>query len=164
MTAQFVRMNFTAFLCLTSFSAPALAADPNALPIWKPDSRIVAELGEVFSDSHVRIRPAPGFVRCDVELDPKLEDAGLRNYGWSPTGSFPNTENMTVVFTPFAKPSSDALDKSIAGMKDSIEKNLQNAKFGKTRRGRFLGNEARAGRYFRVHSWCRDSCFLSGLD
>jgi hypothetical protein len=76
-----------------------------------------------------------------------LAERGVYNYGWTPEGAFPSLRNLSVVLAPFAKPSSSALDKTVNGMKTSIQRSLQDVRFGDVRRGLFGGIEARSGQY-----------------
>jgi hypothetical protein len=55
--------------------------------------------------------------------------------------------NFAVALTPFAKPSSAALDETLEGMKDSFARNFQPIKYSKTERGLLHSNEALMGTY-----------------
>lgn len=133
--------------CCILLAGSATAQDGDELPVWVPDKNVVARLGERFADARMSIRPPRDLKRADRPNPPIMADRGIYNYGWTPGGAFPSLRNLSVGLTPFAKPSSSALDKTVDGMKKAIQRNLQEVEFGEVRRGRFGGIEARFGQY-----------------
>jgi hypothetical protein len=138
-------------LCLLQFLVSTdarTALGEEALETWKAPDNAAAELGELFSDSQIIIRPPRGLQKANGPKVPQeLEKHGVHGFGWTPDGAFPSSTNLSVSLTPFAKPSSDALDKTIKGMKNSISSALQEVKFGTVESGMFRNHEARWGTY-----------------
>jgi len=123
------------------------AQNGDELPVWTPDKNVVARLGERFADSQISIRPPRDLKKANRPNPPRMTDRGIYNYGWTPGGTFPSLRNLSVGLTPFAKPSSSALDKTVKGMKNAIQRSLEEVEFGEVHRGRFGGIEARSGQY-----------------
>ena len=123
------------------------AQDKPELREWAADQEIIARLGEPFADSQISIRAARDLKRVDRPNPLELADRGIFNYGWTPDGSFPNVTNLSVALTPFKQPSAAALDKTVEGMKKSVQRNLQEVQFGDVQKGTFREQEARLGQY-----------------
>ncbi len=134
------------FLCQCSVD---VFAQSDKLLDLKPDPMLVAQLGEAFEDAQISIRPPRRLKRIDLPTPPELTTRGIHSYGWTPDGvaGRGNSENLSVTLTPFAQPSSDALDKTIEGMLETIQARAQPATFGKVQRGMFNGFEARSGTF-----------------
>ncbi len=133
--------------CLSPVVGTAGAQNKTPLPVWKPNADIVEQLDEVFVDSRISIRPPRSLQKADRPNPPEMTEIGVYNYGWTPGGAFPSLRNLSIVLTPFARPSSDALDKTVAGMKKSIQEKLKQVEFREVEQGEFQGIEARAGSY-----------------
>lgn len=133
----------TLALLLLTHSPGALAQDAKANPEWSADPKLVEQLADAFTDSHISFRPTPGMKPRQIILDPEVSAAGVRHYGWTRDGVFPCTEFVNVLLTPFSKPSPDALDKMTAGL---IRLGMPDA-FNGIKHGRFRGVEARSGSY-----------------
>lgn len=143
----------------------ACAQGEAPLPVWKPSASVVEQLGEAFVDSRICIRPPRSLQKADRPNPPEMTKIGVYNYGWTPGGVFPSPRNLSVVLVPFARPSSDALDKTISGMKKSIQENLKQVKFGEVKRGEFGGIEARSGSFTATISGEKIIAFyLVGID
>ena len=134
-------------VCVSIFTIVATGEDSGTLTDWKADDKTVASLAEPFSDARISFRPLSKYEAFEKKFEPELAKLGVAGYVWTPGGQLPSPENTTVMLTPFAKPSSDALDKTIGGMQSSLQKNHPDIKFGKIRKGLFRGLEARAGSY-----------------
>jgi hypothetical protein len=130
-----------AYACGTS----AIAQSASDLREWSANEGVVARLGDVFTDSRISIRLPKGLQRAVLPDPPP--GTGLYKYGWSPGGVFPSTEMFSIVLTPFAKPSSEALDQMVGSMKATIKENLKNVEFSATGKGRYRGVEVCAGEY-----------------
>jgi hypothetical protein len=136
-----------------------------ALPAWRFNDKDVARLTEPFTDSRITLRLPHGLKKVDREYPPELAKAGVYAYGWTPSGTQPSPKNFSVTLTPFAKPSKEALDKTIKGMKESIEQSFKNVTYGDIKRGQFLGVECRYGTYTAQLSGQQLDCyFLVGID
>lgn len=125
------------------------AADPATLPEWKAAPQTVAQLGAKFEDAHVSIQPPADLKRVEQPVPPELAERGIHSYAWTASGmvGVASPKNLSVTLTPYATPSSDALDKTIEGMQGSIKKGTEDANFGQVRSGRVNGFEARAGSF-----------------
>ncbi|MBW3595815.1 MAG: hypothetical protein KY475_00915 [Planctomycetes bacterium] len=141
------RITLTGVVWLCVCNVFAFAQDQDDLPNWTPDQSVVARLGDEFSDSRISIRPPSNLKQADRRNPPEMQKIGVYQYGWTPGGEFPSTENLSIGLTPFAQPSSAALDKTIEGMKESLQEGLPGIEFGDVRKGQFRGQEARAGQY-----------------
>jgi hypothetical protein len=128
---------------------PALAQVKQPLSDWKPDPQSVAQLGEVYEDAQISIRPPRDLKKVDRPNPPELAEQGIYSHGWTATGDpeRASARNLSVTLTPFSQPSADALDKTIEGMKKSIQAGLEQVRFGKVERGRFGGVDARSGTF-----------------
>ena len=133
------------WLCICEVLVFAQVKDQ--LPEWEAPKEVVAQLGKQFSDPRISITPPRNLTKADPPNPPDMTKIGVYNYGWSPSGVFPSIENFTVTLAPYAQPSSAALDKTVQGMKNSIQQGLKNVQFGDVRQGRLNGIEARTGQY-----------------
>ena len=141
-------LRFTCFfLSVSLFTIVVNGEDSGTLTNWIADDKTLASLAKPFSDARISFRPLPKYEGFQTKFDPELAKAGVAQYCWTPGGQRPSLENITVMLTPFAKPSTDALDKTISGMRSSIQKNHPDCEFGEIRKGLFCGFEARAGSY-----------------
>jgi hypothetical protein len=127
--------------------ALVLAQAGDSLVEWRAPQDVVARLGERYSDALISIAPPRHLTKVDQPNPPEMTKRGIYNCGWTAGGVFPSTENLVVALMPFAQPSSDALDKTVAGMQGGFQRRLEDVQFEKVRRGRFNGIEARAGKY-----------------
>jgi len=134
-------------VCLCQATNDALAQKKESLPNWKPDAAIVARLGERYQDARISIRPPSNLKKASRPDTPELEARGVYSYGWTPGGVVQSTKNLSVTLTPFARPSTDALDKTVQGMQKSIQSGLEHVQFGEVQRGRFGNIEARSGTF-----------------
>jgi hypothetical protein len=136
-----------------------------ALPAWRLNDKDVTRLGELFADSRISLRPPQGLKKVERDYPPELAKAGVFAYGWTPGGVQPSPKNFSVTLTPFAKPSKEALDRTIDGMKKSIEEGFKSVNYGIIKRGQFLGVECRYGTYTAQLSGRQLDCyFLVGID
>ena len=147
MNRKSYRYSYLSVLCVYLGGMSAVAQDNPELPKWIADKDVVPQLGEVFADSRISIRPPRNLQRVDQPHPPEMAKIGVYNYGWTPGGVFPSIENMSVVLAPYAQPSSAALDKTVEGMKKSVQQRLQDTQFGEVRKGRFGSIEVRLGKY-----------------
>jgi hypothetical protein len=119
----------------------------DSLAEWRAPPDVVARLGERYSDALISIAPPHYLQRVDRPNSPEMTKKGVYHYGWTASGVYPSAENLVVVLTPFKKPSSEALDEAVEGLKDSIEQGLEDVQWENVRRGRLNGVEVRAGKY-----------------
>ena len=152
-------------LCALTIASTAYSQDEGQLPDWTADQELVGLLDEPCVDSRITIRPPVDFRRVDRPNPPELSDRGAYNYGWIPGEGWPRGTNLSVGLTPFAKPSSSALDKTVEGMKQSIQENLKDVQFGDVKKGTFRGKEARMGKFTAEISGKKLAAFyLIGID
>ncbi len=150
------------WLCLAS---DALAQKKESLPDWKPDGAVVARLGERYQDARISIRPPSGLRKANRPDPPELAARGVFSYGWTPGGVVQSTKNLSVTLTPFARPSTDALDKTVQGMQNTIQSGLEDVQFGEVQRGRFGSIEARSGTFTALIAGDRIiAYYLIGID
>jgi hypothetical protein len=144
----FARYLLLSAACLCQCSINVFAQSDKLLDL-KPDPMLVAQLGEAFEDAQISIRPPRRLKRIDLPTLPEFTRRGVHSYGWTPDGvaGRGSPENLSVTLMPFAQPSSDALDKMIEGMQESIQAKAQPATFGKVQRGTFNGFEVRSGSF-----------------
>jgi hypothetical protein len=156
------------FVCLVAvngFGPPTRAVADEVLLAWRLNDKDLARLGEPFTDSRISLRPPQGLKKVDRADPPEFANAGVYTYGWTLGGVQPSPKNFSVTLTPFAKPSKGALDKTVEGMKKSIEQGFKNVTYGNIKRGQFLGVECRYGTYTTQLSGEQIDCyFLVGID
>jgi hypothetical protein len=153
-----------ALLCCAAI-LPVQARSNDTLPTWEADEQEIARLGKLFEDERIRIRPPVDLQRALGGAAAELEKRGVYSYAWTPGGIAPHPTNFVVTLTPFAQPSSDALDKTVAGVQESVQRKLGNAEFAEPERGMFRLFEARLGTYrATIDQQSMVAIYLVGID
>lgn len=163
-----VALPFRPVAVLSVLLALSSTADGQQTPLanWKAKESDLELLANRFVAPSISIRPPAQFSQVDFPNADELVAKGIATYGWTPDGVFPSRNYVMVMLTPFARPSSEALDKTVDGMQQSLTKgNFKNLQFRPTKRGRLNGIEVRTGNFTaEVEDSPVQVFFLIGID
>jgi hypothetical protein len=137
---------FAALITSCLFASPERACADDVEP--RPETAASDSLlANRFEDARISIRVPRDLQRAHPPVPKKLNVPGVHGYVWYPIDGRPGPKNLVVALTPFAKPSTDALDKTDDSMKQTIQQRQSDAKFGETQNGHINGTEVRSGSF-----------------